>query len=365
MTEHYIGLMSGTSCDSIDAVLVDLSDRQRIQNVACHEHVIPADIKQQINGLIEPGDNEIHRLGELDRQLGELFAKAVFALLEKTTLTANDIRAIGSHGQNIRHQPRGDQPFTLQIADPNTIAERTGITTVADFRRRNLAQGGQAAPLTPAFHREVFASDSETRIVLNIGGIANITLLDPAQDAVIGFDTGPGNTLLDTWILQQQNKAYDADGSWAAQGTVNEALLQCLLADSYFQQSAPKSTGREYFNLNWLQPHLQDISAIDVQATLAELTACSIANAIKASAQQGTVIVCGGGVFNRDLLQRLQRQLTAFTITSSDHFGIVPQWVEAIAFAWFAQQTLSGNRVDLCSVTGADKPTVLGGIYLA
>ncbi len=368
MEEYYIGLMSGTSCDSIDAVLVDLHKPQSFTTIACHEQSIDAALKQRITALIEPGDNEINRLGQLDRELGELFASAANELLKLSGISAQKIRAIGSHGQNIRHQPYGDLPFTLQIADPNTIAERTGITTVADFRRRNIAQGGVGAPLTPAFHHHAFADQQEIRIVLNIGGIANISVLAPKQQHLIGFDTGPGNTLLDNWIFKHKNERYDKNGHWASSGTVHDKLLQNLLNDPYFQQTAPKSTGREYFNLNWLHTYLTDspeINANDIQATLAELTAVTIADAIKQYAHEARVIVCGGGAFNTDLLNRLQKHLSSCVITSSTLYGLEPQWLEAIAFAWFAQQTLQSHAIDLCSVTGANRPTLLGGIYPA
>jgi len=367
MPERYIGLMSGTSMDAVDAVLLELgTDRFRL--LAHHSHSIPADLRQELDRLSR-GHADLERAARMDVRVGRLFAEAANTLLRITHLSARDIRAIGSHGQTIRHQPSGSEPFTIQIGDPNLIAEKTGITTVADLRRRDIAAGGQGAPLVPAFHAHIFRDSREERIILNIGGIANITTMpaDPAQ-SVTGFDTGPGNTLLDQWIHRCKAESFDRDGTWAASGQVQQALLQTLLSDPYFSRAAPKSTGTDYFNLDWLQTVApeRDCSAEDMQATLAELTAASIHAAIR---QTGFVahriIVCGGGAYNRYLMGRLQALTGTVTVSSSAEFGLPPEWVEGAAFAWLAQRTVSGQPGNLPSVTGASHPVILGGIYPA
>ncbi len=369
MSELYIGLMSGTSMDAVDAALVDFTQGMRL--VGTHSISLPDDLKARLIALSLPGPDEIERLGRTDVELGQLFAKAVHGVLESSEHHAAEIRAIGSHGQTIRHRPQGDMPFTLQISDPNTIAENTGITVIADFRRRDMAAGGQGAPLVPAFHASVFGHESRHRIVLNLGGIANITVLPGGQqEKAYGFDTGPANTLMDAWSQFRRGIAYDAGGEWAASGDVNAALLQTLLAHPYFSRSAPKSTGREDFNLAWLEGALaaqpEHIADVDVQATLLELTANSIALAIqKAGLSRGELLLCGGGAFNNALWHRLQALLHNWTLQSTADFGLAPGWVEAAAFAWLARQTLLGQPGNLPAVTGADGPRILGGIYPA
>ncbi|TDY00452.1 anhydro-N-acetylmuramic acid kinase [Thiohalophilus thiocyanatoxydans] len=366
MTTYYIGLMSGTSLDGIDAALLDL--RQRPHLLAQHSHPLPDPLRQQLYQLQTPGENELSTMMRLDVELGRLFAEAVHALLAKADKRAGEIAAIGSHGQTLRHYPDGPTPSTLQIGDPNLIAELTGITTVADLRRRDLAAGGQGAPLVPAFHAAMFHRDGSNRAILNLGGIANLTLL-PAdnQAAVTGFDTGPGNGLLDSWIARHQQQRYDRDGEWAASGHVHPGLLERLLHDPYFARPPPKSTGREYFNLNWLQPALEpfaDLAPRDVQATLCELSARSIAEALQAAMDPvEEVLICGGGIHNRALYQRLEALLTPARLASTAEAGLDPDWVEAAAFAWLAKQTLAGDPGNLPSVTGASHPVVLGGIY--
>lgn len=370
MSELFIGLMSGTSMDAVDAVLVDLSGKNP-KTIAHHQEFIPTDLHIALLTLCQRSENEINLMGIVDVQVGKLFAAAANAVLAKANIAPEKVRAIGSHGQNIRHHPFGPLPFTLQIGDPNTITEATGITTVADFRRRDIAQGGQGAPLAPGFHNHVFRSTKENRIILNLGGIANITWLPAdANSPVIGFDTGPASTLLDAWAKQHLNKSFDANGAWAASGKIDNNLLQLLLKDPYFAQSAPKSTGREYFNLEWLNKHLAQqktsLAAENVQATLCELTSVSIANAIKAlSKTPCTIFVCGGGINNKYLLDRLQQHCAGYALRSTEECGIPPQQVEPIAFAWFAQQTLAGKPSNLPSVTGARDYAVLGGIYHA
>lgn len=363
----YIGLMSGTSMDAVDGVLVDFA-HQPPKLIATHKQLLPEDLRKELIELCLPGFNEINRLGKLDVRVGQLFAETTKNLLNKANISAKQICAIGSHGQTVRHKPDGEYPFTLQIGDPNLIATETGITTVADFRRRDMANNGQGAPLTPAFHAYVFRDATEDRIILNLGGIANITWL-PADNTlpVLGFDTGPANLLLDAWIYQQCRKPFDDDGRWGATGKVNPELLTQLLADPYFQQAPPKSTGRELFNLAWLEKNLltqKKITPADVQATLCELTARSVFHAInQLGLTRGKILVCGGGIRNQHLMQCLTQHSSHFTLHSTKEFGIPPEWVEAMTFAWFAQQTLAQKPSNIPSVTGATRPVILGGVY--
>jgi anhydro-N-acetylmuramic acid kinase len=367
-TEYYLGLMSGTSADAVDVVIVDFAN-DKINLIASHSVTLSSGIRQQIHALATPSDNEIDRLGELDQQLGEVFACSINQLIKKSQLSPSQVIAIGSHGQTIRHRPPGSitNPFTLQIGDPNIIAERTGITTVADFRRRDMAAGGQGAPLVPAFHQAVFHNSSMDRVVVNIGGMANITWL-PKSGKTLGFDTGPGNVLMDAWTLKNLSKAYDANGDWAASGTVNQGLLARLLAHPFLQQAAPKSTGREAFNLAWLETELVglQVTPADVQATLLALTAESIAKDIKQlTSASCEVFVCGGGAYNLKLMTELKGRLPQAKLASTAEFGIAPEWVEAMAFAWLAKQTMERKNGNLSAVTGAKCEVILGGVYFA
>lgn len=358
MSELYIGLMSGTSLDGIDVALVELSGAQPKMIASLYQEYSPS-MRQEIETLCQPGQDEINRLGHLDAKLGRLYGKTINILLKNNAIKSDAIIAIGSHGQTVRHHPT--QLFTLQIGDPNIIAAETGITTIADFRRRDLAYGGQGAPLVPAFHKTIFHNNKFNRIIVNIGGMANITLL-PAEGEVSGYDTGPGNVLLNMWATEHLKRPYDENGDWAAQGKVNVVLLKKLLSDPYFKLAPPKSTGREYFNLTWLQNYLSEpISPIDIQATLIELTACSILNAIELT--EGEILICGGGVKNKFLLERLKALGKNFTIDSTAKYHVDPNWVEAIAFAWLAKQTLNRMPGNLPSVTGANRATILGAIY--
>ncbi len=368
MSDLYIGLMSGTSADGIDAALVDFSnDQTKLLTTSYMPY--SADLRNKILALCQQGENEIKRLGELDILLGNAFADAVNGLLTQNSLSSSAIKAIGSHGQTIRHYPRDHHPFTLQIGDPNTIAAKTNITTIADFRGKDIALGGQGAPLVPAFHQYLFASTQTDRAIVNIGGIANITLLSAKNpELVIGFDTGPGNVLMDAWIFMQQKKLHDENGNWAQSGTSQQTLLNNMLDDTYFKLATPKSTGREYFNLSWLQNYLanmnEQIATEDVQATLADLTAQSILNDVKKYFTQGELFICGGGANNQYLMQRLQLFAESnFHVYSTEQQGIHPDWVEAIAFAWLAKQTLNRKPSNLPSVTGAKMASILGGIY--
>ena len=362
----FVRLMSGTSMDGIDAVLIDLSENFP-GLIVHHQHNYPTGLREQLAALCLPGENEIDRLGTADVQVGQAFAEATLALLEQFAVPPSRIRAISSRGQTARHHPRDKHPFTLQIGDPKILTQRTGITTVSDFRRRDMAAGGQSAPLVPAFHAAAFRHPEINRIILNIGGIANITWLPTSSsDELIGFDTGPGNTLLDGWIRAHQAADYDAGGRWPASGKVIPDLLTQLLADPYFALPPPKSTGTEYFNLTWMEACLAGCSFAlhDVQATLAELTAQSIAAAIRQHCQAADLLlVCGGGAHNSDLLRRLANQLPNLEIDTTYKLEIDPDWVEAIAFAWLAKCRLEGVPGNLPAVTGARQAVILGGIY--
>jgi anhydro-N-acetylmuramic acid kinase len=367
-TELYIGLLSGTSADGIDAALVDFKHTQPII-IATHYAPFSADLRERILSLSQPSANEIQRLGELDVLLGHTFAKATLELLNSQSISAAAIKGIGCHGQNIRHHPHTPHRFTIQVGDPNIIAAETGITTVADFRRKDMALGGQGAPLVPAFHQKIFSSLQYNRVIVNIGGIANITLLSCAKpDDVIGFDTGPGNALLDEWIYVNKKETHDKSGAWAEEGNIHLELLEQLLSDIYFDKPAPKSTGREYFNLAWLEKHIrllnQKITPIDVQTTITELTAQTIMKSVRNYFSDGDILICGGGAHNAYLVSRLtQLAASQFNVTSTEQHGVHPDWIEAMLFAWLARQTLMGKPSNLPSVTGANRSSILGGIY--
>ena len=357
--------MSGTSMDGIDTVVVRFG-KQDAQLLASLEHPYPEPLRQKLlQAMRDPEACNIDDVGTLDRQVGESFRDAALAVLAETGLVASDIVAIGSHGQTLRHRPDAPTPYSLQIGDPATIAVGTGITTVADFRRADIAAGGQGAPLVPPFHQWLFGQSGNPRVILNIGGIANITVLGEGNKVPFGFDTGPGNTLLDGWIQAKQKKPYDRGGVWAASGRVELKLLQALLADDYFHLSPPKSTGFEHFNLEWLRHHgADDYAPADVQATLAELSARTIAAAIdEHAATTDAVLVCGGGFHNDDLLQRLRQHVPGRGVLSTAEEGLHPDWVEAAAFAWLAMRTLNKQSGNLPSVTGAGRKLVLGAIH--
>ena len=370
MKQLYIGLISGTSIDCIDAALIDVSLEKPVL-LAHHQHPIDPATKQAIAALCLPGDNEIDRMGQMDIQLGGLFADAANTLLKNTKLTHKDIVAIGSHGQTIRHRPpksSNSLGFTLQIGDANTIAEKTHITTVADFRRRDMATGGQGAPFAPAFHQAIAPQDGETCAFLNLGGIANITTMQQGK-IVSGFDSGPANGLMDAWILKHNNCEFDKNGEWARTGKVNRDLLSQLKKHPYFDLPAPKSTGREEFHLHWLESILANgnqLAAKDVQATLLRLSSETIADAVIQQTDQPSVIYCcGGGAHNAALLEDLQSILHKTKITTTETLGIAPDWVEACAFAWLAQQRLEGKKISLSDVTGAKGNRIAGCIYAA
>lgn len=356
--EYFIGLMSGTSLDAVDACLVDLSDGIRL--VHASNLAIPDTLRRQSRDLNLPADNDLQRSLILDRQWGYLLAEAAIKVIKESGVDKASIRAIGSHGQTVRHEPGGKHAYSLQIGDPNTLCEQTGITVVADFRRRDIAAGGQGAPLAPAFHQAVFASQDEYRAIINIGGMANITQLG---NAIAGFDSGPGNVLMDSWIQHQLQMDYDRNGDWAASGKVLQTLLKTLLDDPYFAKPPPKSTGREYFGLHWLTPFLDGSEKPeDIQATLAELTAHSICQALQPDTD--AVYVCGGGAFNHHLLKRMAT-ISKLPVKTTAELGIPPQWLEAIAFAWLAKQTLQQCPGNIPAVTGALGGRILGAIYQA
>lgn len=367
MAELYIGLMSGTSMDGIDAVLVDMTPNP-LQLIASHSIPIPEKLRAHLLALCRDTSIRLTDLAAADHEMGRLFAQAANTAYQKAGLKAVDIIAIGSHGQTIFHAPQAPHPNSLQIGDPNIIAELTGITTVADFRRRDMAIGGQGAPLVPAFHQAAFHSAAKNRVILNIGGIANISVLPRnPMEPVIGFDTGPGNVLMDAWTSMHSSKSMDLGGAWAASGQVLPPLLATFLKDPYFNRQPPKSTGRELFNLEWLKTGLLAITPFkneDVQATLCELTAVSIAESISRHAiSADEVFVCGGGAYNLFLLERIRHHMPKQQVLTTSACGIDPQHVEAIAFAWLAKQTVEGRCGNLPSVTGAKRPVILGGIY--
>ena len=369
MSDLYIGLMSGTSMDGIDAALVDLTTKPKI--ISTLHRVYPDKLLKRLNVLCKGMPNELKEFSQLDSELGKMFAQTANDLIKQAKLTPGQISAIGSHGQTIRHYPKGEHRNSLQIADPNVIAESCNVTTVADFRRRDIAAGGEGAPLVPAFHHAVFHSLNKNRVILNIGGIANITIL-PAdnENPTLGFDTGPGNTLMDNWHAKHKGASYDKNGDWAKQGAIDNTLLKRALSDPYFSSPPPKSTGREHFNLAWLEGLISALQAnplaVDIQTTLCEITAISIAQSIQHhAASTDEILICGGGIHNRHLMQRLKTHLEKCTIQSTETYGIHPDWLEAVAFAWLAKQTLDRKPGNLPSVTGASRATILGGIYTA
>lgn len=363
----YLGLISGTSADGIDAALVafDPAPELLAAQTLPYSPALRADILALARG---DAGIELEALGRLDARLGDAFGEAALTLLEKAGLTATSIRAIGSHGQTVCHRPDGAYPFTLQLGDPTRIAEITGITTVADFRRRDMAAGGQGAPLACAFHAAVLADRAEPRAVLNLGGIANLTLLSPDMP-VRGFDTGPASALLDAWCAEHLGVGFDEGGRFAARGTVQPDLLSTLMQDAYFGLPAPKSTGREYFHLDWLRqraPTVDLLPAADVQATLLELTARSIAEALLTSQPDtAMLLVAGGGVHNPLLMSRLGALLSPIAVDSTLAYGIDPDHVESMCFAWLARETLEGRPGNLPSVTGARGRRILGSIIQA
>ncbi|WP_458378746.1 anhydro-N-acetylmuramic acid kinase [Pseudomonas chlororaphis] len=360
----YIGVMSGTSLDGLDIALIEQT--QAIRLIATHYIPMPESLRAELLGLCASGPDEIARSAIAQQNWVKLAAQGIHSLLTQQQLKPADIRAIGSHGQTIRHEPaRG---FTVQIGNPALLTELTGITVVSDFRSRDVAAGGQGAPLVPAFHEALFDRSAVKRAVLNVGGFSNLSLIE-SDKPVAGFDCGPGNVLLDAWINAQRGENYDRDGQWAASGHVEPMLLNALLSDPFFATQGPKSTGREVFNLEWLQGHLARLPAFapeNVQATLLELTALTIVESLQA-AQTDTqeLLVCGGGAHNSALMNRLSSLLPNTKVSSTATHGVDPDWVEAMAFAWLAHCCLEGIAANRPSVTGARGLRVLGAIYPA
>ncbi|MFB4392427.1 MULTISPECIES: anhydro-N-acetylmuramic acid kinase [unclassified Pseudomonas] len=360
----YLGVMSGTSLDGLDIALIEQNEQPRL--LATHYVPMPGDLRQELLGLCASGSDEIARAALAENRWANLAAEGIQRLLTAQNQVPGAIRAIGSHGQTIRHEPaRG---FTVQIGNPALLAELTGIAVVSDFRRRDVAAGGQGAPLVPAFHEALFAHLGQRLAVLNVGGFSNLSLIE-RNKPVHGFDCGPGNVLLDAWIERKRGQTFDADGAWAASGKVRDELLAALLCDPFFAGSGPKSTGREVFNLTWLDKHLARLSSYpdeDVQATLLELTARSIIDSLH-YAQQATeaLLVCGGGARNGALMARLASLLPGTQVSSTAAHGIDPDWVEAMAFAWLAHCCLEGIPANRPSVTAAKGLRVLGAIYPA
>jgi anhydro-N-acetylmuramic acid kinase len=360
----YLGLISGTSMDAIDAALVDFG-ASPLSLVAASAAPLDGEIKARITAVIEsPGSASLDEIGQLDVAVAREFSNSALALLRSAGVQRSDVAAIGSHGQTLRHRPDLPFPFTWQIGDPNTLAELTGIAVVGDFRRRDVAAGGQGAPLLPVFHDQVFRSDSEDRVILNLGGIANITILARDRE-VSGFDTGPANRLLDAWILRHRGHPFDEQGEWASTGRSDAALLSRLLAEPYLDLPPPKSTGRELFNIPWLLDRLglEPRRPEDVQATLLEYTAATVADAVQRHAPGASLYACGGGAHNGALLAALARRLSPARVATTAALGLDPDYVEAIAFAWFARRTLAGLPSSAPSVTGASGARILGGIY--
>ncbi len=364
MRELYIGLMSGTSIDGVDAALVDFSGPFP-KLLDCQTYPMPHSLLESLHSLCSPGENEIERLGRADRAVAEVFSQAALQLIKDNNVQAKEVRAIGSHGQTIRHMPEKTQGFSLQIGDPNTMAVLTEIDVVADFRRKDMALGGQGAPLVPAFHKAVFSNTKQARVVVNIGGIANLTYLPKTTtEDVIGFDTGPGNTLLDAWCKLHRGQNYDEKGQWAAQGTADPGLLKALSSHPYFATSAPKSTGRELFNLPWLESHIEQLpdklEPQAVQATLVELTVQSIVSHIRQLGPVEQIYICGGGAHNDFLMAQLALALKGYELYKTDQLGVHTDAVEAMAFAWLAYAHLNHLPGSIASVTGATRDAVLG-----
>jgi anhydro-N-acetylmuramic acid kinase len=360
----YLGLMSGTSMDAIDAALVDF-DGSPLRIIATSATAFEPALKRRIAAVLDSTHSAaLDELGQIDVELARAFARAASELLRDAGISAGRVTAIGSHGQTLRHRPDLPTPFTWQIGDPNTLTEMTGITVVADFRRRDVAAGGQGAPLLPVFHDQVFRSDSEDRVIANLGGIANITILR-RDTTVTGFDTGPANRLLDAWISQHRGMDFDADGAWAATGQCDDTLLRHLLDEPYLSLPPPKSTGRELFNMSWLNDKLGLFSRRpeDVQATLQQFTAVTVAAAVRKHAPGAALYVCGGGAHNAALLRSIAEQVLPNRVASTAVLGLDPDYVEAVAFAWFAQRTLDGLTSSAGSVTGAEGARILGGVY--
>ena len=364
---YYLGLMSGTSVDGIDAAIVDLNDRHSLV-VAAHNTPYSESLRQSVEDASRQTGLQRRQVGALDAELGQAFAQAALSLIETSGIDRKLITAIGSHGQTVHHAPNAATPYSLQLARGDIIAKHTGITTVCDFRTADIEAGGQGAPMVPAFHAWLAQDLNQPVTFVNIGGIANITAIDEAGVVVCGFDTGPGNTLMDRWIEKHLHKPFDRKGDWAASAQSSAELLATLLDDPYFAQTGPKSTGREDFNLEWLEQKLaifgKPLTPNTVQASLLALTTQSIRQSLLSlSPRPTTVYVCGGGAHNQALMAQLQTGLAGIALQTTQALGLDPDWVEATAFAWLARETLAGRPGNVPAVTGASRPVVLGKIY--
>ena len=361
----FIGAISGTSMDGIDLAVLRNATTPVIE--AGHTAPFTETLRNALSDLAHGRVQGLDALGTAHAALGDAIGAAILSFLDDLGIDPAQIRAIGSHGQTVRHRPDGDQAFSLQIGDPNRIAERTGIDTIADFRGRDIAAGGQGAPLVPTFHQALFGGATADRAVLNIGGIANLTLLSTnAARPLSGFDTGPGNALLDAWVEHCMGQSFDTAGAWSAGGSVAPALLKELAEDPYFALSPPKSTGKEHFNIGWFESRITGVDPRDVQATLAQLSADTIAMALlRWGFATGDVIVCGGGRLNNDLMRRLAQALPDHSIEPCETLGLSGDWIEAAAFAWLAARHVAGQPGNSAEVTGAAGPRVLGALYPA
>ncbi len=360
MTELYIGVMSGTSLDGVDIVLCKINANS-CELIHSAEYPFDSELKSDILTAIN-SPVSLKTIGEIDTRLGDLYNECLCAFIRHNEIESQNVRAIGLHGQTMWHEPNGRYPFSMQLGNANKLTEHTGISVVSDFRQKDIALGGQGAPLTPAFHKEIFSKLGKNTSVVNIGGMANITLL---ADKLIGYDTGAGNVLMDSWISQKKKVAYDKGGTWASSGHVNAELLESMLSEPYFAKEAPKSCGRELFNEEWLQKQLKEFPFVideDVQATLLELTALTIANEVKKTKTE-LLIVCGGGAKNDALMKKLRVELKDIEVSPSDKYGISGDFMEAMAFAWLAYKRVHKQTVDIKSVTGARENSILGCIY--
>jgi anhydro-N-acetylmuramic acid kinase len=365
--ELFAGVMSGTSLDGVDAVVADFAPENRkvCETLGAAHIAYPSLLRDELLALQQPGANELARAGAAANMLAQLYADAIAEAIAKAKIERSELRAAGVHGQTLRHRP--DRGFTVQLNNPARVVEKSGVVVVADFRSRDVAAGGQGAPLVPAFHRALFGARGTHRVVVNVGGIANITDLRP-DGSVLGFDTGPGNVLSDLWCARNRGSPFDAQGAWASTGKVNAKLLDALLADPFFGAAPPKSTHRDKFNLQWLDERLAaahvDDEAENVQATLVALTARTIADAIRAyAADASEILVCGGGAKNATLMKDLEAELAPRKVETTEELGVPVEQVEALAFAWLAREALAGRPGNLPEVTGAKGPRVLGAIY--
>lgn len=360
MSELYIGVMSGTSLDGLDIVLCSVTSSS-CELIYSAEYPFDSKLKEDILSAIN-GSTTLRAIGQIDTRLGKLYANAITAFIHHNNIDKKSVKAIGLHGQTLWHEPIGENPFSMQLGNANILTAQIGVSVVSDFRQKDVALGGQGAPFAPAFHQEIFLKLGRKTAVINIGGISNITILG---ENLIGYDCGTGNVLMDLWISKKKNRAYDKNGEWASTGHADADLLNKMLSDPYFQKEPPKSTGREYFNENWLEKQLEEFEYItneDIQATLLEFTAETLANEVKKSSVD-LVIISGGGVKNIALMKKLRSYLENIEVSPSDKYGVSSDFMEAMAFAWLAYKRIHKESVNLKSITGARENSILGCIY--